>query len=72
MFKTLLLLAIVSIAYSDLPTIPDELSENDEWMHFSKFQSLYNKEYHNFKEFEYLMDSVNQDFEKFSVILFCL
>lgn len=53
MFKALLLLTIVSIAYSDLPTIPEKISENDEWMHFSKFQSLYNKEYHNFKEFEY-------------------
>jgi len=49
----MLFLSLISVAFCDLPIFHDELSENDEWLHFSKFQSLYNKGYHNFKEFEY-------------------
>ena len=56
--KTSLFLGLLSLASlitfvaSDIPIVHNELSENDEWAHFSKFQKIYNKEYENFEEFE--------------------
>ena len=56
MWKTLFFLAFLSFVSGDLTNRFYELSENDEWLHFTKFQSLYNKQYENFKEFEYRFD----------------
>ena len=52
MLKNLLFLSLISFAFCDLPIIHSELSESDEFLHFSKFQKLYNKEYQTFEEFE--------------------
>ena len=57
MLKSLLFLSLLSLAFSDIPITYNHLSENDEWIHFSKFQSLYKKEYQNFEEFEYRFEN---------------
>ena len=57
MLKSLLFLSLLSLAFSDIPITYNHLSENDEWIHFSKFQSIYKKEYQNFEEFEYRFEN---------------
>jgi len=57
MLKTIILVSLISFAFSDISVVHNELSENDEWLHFSKFQSLYRKEYQNFEEFEYRFET---------------
>ncbi len=46
MLKYILLISLMSFSYSDT------LSNEDEWSHFSKFISVYNKEYKTFEELE--------------------
>ena len=57
MLKSLLFLSLLSLAFSDIPITYNQLSESDEWSHFNKFQSVFNKEYHTFEEFEYRFET---------------
>lgn len=55
MLKSLLFISLLSLACGG--DTHNQLSDTDEWFHFNKFQSAFNKEYKSFEEFEHRFEA---------------